>query len=142
MDREGPTRTGAMIGSVSYMAPEQALGEARRVTEAADVWSLGVVLYELLTGTRPFTGPTPMEILRRCVEEDPVPPRKLRAAIDRALETICLTCLRKEPQHRYASAEALAVDLEHWLRGEPIEAERPSRLARAARWWPRSGRSA
>ncbi|WP_437567137.1 serine/threonine protein kinase [Sorangium sp. So ce542] len=134
---DGGTMTGDRLGTPGYMAPEQARGQAKRVTAAADIFSLGVMLYELLTGRRPFDAPTPMQSLRRTIEEEPAAPRSVRRDLPRDLETICLTCLRKEPERRYGSAEALAEDLERWLRGEPVEARSPGPLRRALRWCAR-----
>jgi formylglycine-generating enzyme required for sulfatase activity len=124
------TRSGAVIGTPAYMAPEQAAGQAKQVGVASDVWALGVILYELLTGQRPFHGEDAEEVLRRIRREEPTPPRRLRPEIDGALEAVVLKCLEKEPGHRYASAEALADDLGRWLRGE-----RPH--ARPAGWTSR-----
>ncbi|WP_437950166.1 protein kinase [Sorangium sp. So ce296] len=137
LGHEGGTATGDRVGTAGYMAPEQAMGHAKRVTPAADIFSLGVILYELLTGRRPFDGPTPHETLQRTAEEEPTPPRSVRRDLPRDLETICLTCLRKEPERRYGSAEALAEDLERWLRGEPVAARTPGRGERALRWCAR-----
>jgi hypothetical protein len=127
------TRTGQTPGTPAYMAPEQLDG---RATPQCDVWALGVILYELLTGQRPFIGHTATEVTYRIRTADPPRPRTLRPGLDRGLETIVLKCLEKDLARRYASAEALADDLARWRRGEPIVArpERwPRRLWRAVR---------
>jgi serine/threonine-protein kinase len=124
------TRTGAIVGTTSYMSPEQAGGRTRELTAATDVWALGVILYELVTGRRPFVGNDEAAVRDAILHSDPVSPRTLQPKLDKDLEAICLKCLQKKPLSRYPSAEALAHDLDRWQRGEPILPERLLRKVR------------
>jgi serine/threonine protein kinase len=131
---DGPTQTGDVLGTPSYMAPEQASGVSRHVGPATDIYALGAILYELLTGQPPFRGPTASDTLVKVLSEDPVPPRRLQRGIPKDLETICLKCLQKKPDHRYRTAEQLADDLERFRAHQPIHARRARPWERVWKW--------
>ena len=137
LDEEGRTVSGAVMGTPGYMAPEQARGRAAEIGPATDVYALGAVLYQMLTGRPPFRGESAVDVVLQVLTVDPPPPRQLRPDLPRDLETICLTCLRKEPKRRYASAGALADDLRRFLDHRPIMVRRVGTVERLALW--RSG---
>src|SRR6266852_1562602 len=132
------TRTMEVLGTPSYMAPEQAEGENEAVNSATDVYGLGAVLYQLLTGQPPFAGGTTYETIKLLLDTEPRQPRLLNPKIDRDLSTVCLKCLEKDPQRRYSSAVALAEDLERWLKHEPIRARHTGIFTRGRKWLRRN----
>src|SRR5881392_2783380 len=136
------TRTMEVLGTPSYMAPEQAVGNNSAVSSVTDVYGLGAVLYQLLTGHPPFAGGTTFETVRLVLDTNPRKPRLWNSKLDRDLETICLKCLEKDPKRRYASAVALADDLERWLKHEPIRARRTGLITRGRKWVRRNPSSA
>jgi eukaryotic-like serine/threonine-protein kinase len=138
LDEVGRTQSGAIMGTPSYMAPEQASGRAWEVGPSADIYSLGAILYELLTGGPPFQAPTALDIILQVVANEPTPPSRLRPETPRDLEAICLKCLEKDPKHRYATAGELADDLERFLNDEPIRARSANMLDHLARSLERS----
>ncbi|PYK27746.1 MAG: hypothetical protein DME59_03940 [Verrucomicrobia bacterium] len=136
------TQTLDVLGTPSYMTPEQAVGNNAAVSNVTDVYGLGAVFYQLLTGQPPFAGGTTYETIKLLLDTEPRKPRLLNPKIDRDLSTICLKCLEKDPKRRYSSALALAEDLERWLKHEPIQARRTGIFARGKKWVQRNPNSA
>src|SRR5205809_2207120 len=136
------TRTMEVLGTPSYMAPEQAVGNNAAVSGLTDVYGLGAVFYQLLTGHPPFAGGTTYETVRMVLETEPRQPQLYNSKLDRDLATICLKCLEKDQERRYSSALELAEDLERWLKHEPIRARRTGLFTRGRKWVRRNPTSA
>ncbi|MBD3674658.1 MAG: serine/threonine protein kinase [Planctomycetaceae bacterium] len=133
-DEAQQTQTGVIIGTPSYMSPEQAAGRVKLITHRSDIYSLGAILYEMLTGQPPFKKDNPLDTIVQVIEQEPQLPRRLRPGLPRDLEKICLKCLEKDPDKRYATADEFAKDLDRYLRGEHVQAASPSIVNRVTRW--------
>src|SRR5205823_1138443 len=138
-DSTALTQEGAVVGTAGYMAPEQAAGHGHDVGPTADVYALGAILYELLTGRPPFVAEGWQQTLERVRHDEPAPPSRLRPDLPPELETVCLKCLEKEPARRYGSAAELADDLQRFLDGKPVTAAPLSAFERVARLAARDG---
>ncbi len=136
-DESGQTQTGTILGTPSYMAPEQATGQIHAIGPGVDIYALGTILYELLTGRPPFRATNPIDTIRQVIDQEPVPPRQLEPHVPLDLETICLKCLEKAPERRYLTAADLANDLRRFLNDEPIQARPISPLERLWKWGKR-----
>ena len=135
LDRdEGNTRTGSILGTPNYMPPEQAFGESKNLTPQADVYALGAILYEMLTGRPPFKGASPLETIEQLRMQEVVPPRALVGRVPEELQSICLKCLAKEPTARYTSSAQLAEDLRRFQAGEPLQVQPPGTLEKTLKW--------
>ena len=136
-DDSSQTQSGTILGTPSYMAPEQAGGKTREIGPAVDIYALGAILYELLVGRPPFKAGNPIDTVRQVIEQEPVPPRQFEPRVPHDLETICLKCLEKDPARRFATAAELADDLRRFVDGDPIHARPTPAWERAWKWGKR-----